>query len=132
MSITGSSCIRRLKDCPVVIGLHALSSVGRRTTGERGGRRLERFAEMCQDLPDRPRLGDGRDASDVATTHRALEQKLLSHPGHEFGLWRREGSWERGLSHESQRSPMVSPPAAASRRLPTFQMARAVTADLSL
>jgi len=49
----------------------------------------------------------------------------------------REASWERGLSHESQRSPLVSPPAAcppaaASRRLPTFPIARAVTADLSL
>jgi hypothetical protein len=51
-------------------------------------------------------------------------------PSHEFGLWRREASWEGGLSHESQRSPAVSPPAAcppnacplvaASRRLPTF------------
>ena len=30
--------------------------------------------------------------SDVATTPRALERKLLSHPGHEFGLWRRDGS----------------------------------------
>jgi len=33
MSITGSSSIRRLKDCPVVIGLHELSPVDRRATG---------------------------------------------------------------------------------------------------
>jgi len=47
------------------------------------------------------------DESDVATTPRARNRKLLAHPGHEFGLWRREVSWEGGL-------------------------ARAVTADLSL
>jgi hypothetical protein len=35
MSITGSSSIRRLKECPVVIGLHELSPVGRRATGGR-------------------------------------------------------------------------------------------------
>jgi hypothetical protein len=35
-------------------------------------------------------------------------------PSHEFGLWRREVSWEGGLSHESQRSPVVSPPAGGA------------------
>ena len=54
-----------LKDCPVVVGLHELSPVGRRATGCRDGRRLEWFAEMCQDLPDRPRIGSERDESDV-------------------------------------------------------------------
>ncbi len=66
-----------------------------------------------------------RDESDVATTPRARKRKLLAHPSHEFGLWRREVSWESGLSHESQQSPVASPPAAsppaaASRRLPAF------------
>ena len=86
MSITGSSSIRRLKDYPVVVALHELSPVGRRATGGRDGRRFERFAQVCQDLPDRPRIGDERDESDVATTPRALQRKLLPHPSHEFGL----------------------------------------------
>ena len=57
---------RRLKDCPVVVDLHELSQVGRRATGRRDGRWLERFAQMREDLPDRPRLGDERDEPDVA------------------------------------------------------------------
>ena len=73
-----------LKDCPVESGpARALPS--RRATGGRDGRRLERFAQVCQDLPDRPWLGNERDESDVATTPRALQRKLLPHPGHEFG-----------------------------------------------
>jgi hypothetical protein len=48
-------------------------------------RRFERFAEVCQELPDRPRLGDERDERDVATAPRAPQPKLLAHPGHEFG-----------------------------------------------
>jgi hypothetical protein len=81
-----------LKDCPDVVDLHELSPVGRRATGGRDWRRLERFAQMREDLPDRPRIGNERDESDVTTTPRALQRKLLSHPGHEFGLWRRDGS----------------------------------------
>jgi hypothetical protein len=71
--------------CPVVVDLHELSPVGRRAMGGRDGRRLERVAEVCQDLPDRPRLGGERDEPDVATTPRALQRKLLAHPSHEFG-----------------------------------------------
>ena len=83
----------------------------------------------------------------------AMSRMSPPHPGHakgnssptramSFAHAIREVSWEGGLSHESQRSPVVSPPAvcppnacppvAASRRLPTFAMARAVTAGLSL
>jgi hypothetical protein len=94
---------RRLKDCPVVVDLHELSPVGRRATGGRDGRRLERFAEMCQGLTLRGRSHPGLgplanlrfevsrllpavfSEPDVATTPRALERKLLPHPSHEFG-----------------------------------------------
>jgi hypothetical protein len=73
-----------LKDCPVVVDLHELSSVGGRATGGRDWRRLERFAQMREDLPDRPRIRNERDESDVATTPRARKRKLLPHPRHEF------------------------------------------------
>ena len=38
----------------VVVDLNELAPVCRRATGRRDGRWFERFAEMCQDLPDRP------------------------------------------------------------------------------
>jgi hypothetical protein len=84
MWITGSSSIRRLKDCPVVMDLHELSPVDRRAKGRQDWRRLERFAEVCQDLPDRPRIGDECDQPDVAAAVRALKWKLLPHPRHQF------------------------------------------------
>jgi hypothetical protein len=64
---------RRLKDCPIVMDLHELSPIDRLATGRRDGRWFERLAEMCQDLPDRPRIGDEGDEPDVVTTPRALE-----------------------------------------------------------
>ena len=75
----------------------AESSLAYDLPGRRDGRRLQRLAELCQNLPNRPRFGDKRDRSDVATTPRALLRKLLPHPRHEFGLWRREVSCERGF-----------------------------------
>ena len=39
---------------------------------------------MGQDLPDRPWLRDERDQPDVAAAVRALEPKILTHPGQEF------------------------------------------------
>jgi hypothetical protein len=75
---------RWLKDCPVVVGLNELAPVGGWPAGGRHGWRLERFAEMCQDLPDRPWLGDERHQPDVATTPRALQRKLLPHAGQSF------------------------------------------------
>ena len=106
----GQLVVRRLKDCPVVMYLHELSPGGRRATGGRDGRGLERFAEVCQGLTSRGRSHPGLlplanlrfdvsrllpavfSQSDVATAPRALQRKPLAHPSHEFGLWRREVS----------------------------------------
>ena len=76
---------RRLSHVAFVVDLHEVSPVGRWATGGRDGWWFERFAEMCKDLPDRPRIGNERDESDVATTPRARKRKLLAHPSHEFG-----------------------------------------------
>jgi hypothetical protein len=82
--------------------LTGLSLVGRRATGRRDGRRLERFAEMRQGITSRGRSHPGllplanlrfevsrllpavSSESDVATTPRARKRKLLPHAGHEF------------------------------------------------
>jgi hypothetical protein len=63
MSITGSSSIRRLEECPVVMGLHELVLVGGRATSGRHRRRFEWFVEVCENLPDRPRLADRKSAA---------------------------------------------------------------------
>ena len=75
---------RHLNRFAVVMRLDEFAPVGRRATSGRHRRWFERFAEMCQDLPDRSGLGDERDEPDVAAAPRALERKLLPHPGHEF------------------------------------------------
>ena len=59
MSMSGSSSIRRLKECPVVIGLREFSPVGRRATGGRDWRRLERFAQVREGLTSRGRSHPG-------------------------------------------------------------------------
>ena len=66
------------------MSLEKLAPVGGRATSGRDRWWLERFAEVCQDLPDRPRLRDERHQPDVTATVRALKWKLLPHPGHEF------------------------------------------------
>jgi len=93
--------------------LDEFAPVGGRATGRRDGRRLQRFAEMCQDLPDRPRLRDEGNEPDVAAAPRALERKLLSHPGHEF----RPGN-PRGVV----RAGLVMRVAAASRGVTVTRM----------
>jgi hypothetical protein len=45
---------------------------------------FERLAEMCEDFPDRARLGDEGDEPHVAATPRALQRKLLP-TCHQFG-----------------------------------------------
>jgi hypothetical protein len=72
MSITGSKVYPSLKDVAVVMDLHELAPVGRRASSRRDGRWFERFAEMCEDLPDRPWLRDERDQPDVAAARWAL------------------------------------------------------------
>ena len=67
------------------MGLHELAPVGRWPAGWRDGWRLERFAEVCQELPDRRWVGDERDQPDVAAARWALQGKLFSHPRHELG-----------------------------------------------
>ena len=76
---------RRLKDIAIVMHLDKFVPVGGWASSGRDRRRFERFAEMCQDLPNRPRLCDERDQPDVAAASRALERKLLPHPRHELG-----------------------------------------------
>jgi hypothetical protein len=49
---------RRLKDCPVVMDLDELALVGRRASSGRERRRLERFAQVCENLPNRARIAD--------------------------------------------------------------------------
>ena len=77
MSIAGISSIRRLKDVAVVVGLHEFAPVGRRAAGGRKRRRLERLAEVCQDLPDRPWvpfvLGEHLDRT------KSIQNRMVSH-----------------------------------------------------
>ena len=65
--------------------LDELAPVGGRATSGRDGRRLEWFAEVCENLLDRPRFRDERDQPDVTAAVRALKRKLLPHPRHELG-----------------------------------------------
>src|SRR5210317_1982946 len=41
-------------------------------------RRIQRFAKMRQDFPDRPRVGDEADQADIATTVGTYQRKLLT------------------------------------------------------
>jgi len=74
-----------LKDVAIVMDLHEFAPVGGRATSGRHRWRLERFAKMREDFPDRPRLRDERDQPDVAAAVRAQKRKLLPHPRHELG-----------------------------------------------
>jgi len=88
---------RRLKDIAIVMHLDKFVPVGGWASSGRDRRRFERFAEMCQDLPNRPRLCDERDQPDVATARWALERKLLPHPRHQLGPGNPGGVVRAGL-----------------------------------
>ena len=93
---------RHLDRFAVVMGLHELAPVDGRATSGRDGRRLEWFAEVREGLTSRGRSHPGllplanlrfevsrllpavSSEPNVAATVRALERKLLPHPGHEF------------------------------------------------
>ena len=97
MSISSSSSIRRLKDCPVVVDLHEFAPVGGRPAGGRDGRRFERFAEVVPDLLDRPRLW--WNAISRMSPPQFGHSRGNSSPtrASSFAHAIREVSWERGL-----------------------------------
>jgi len=76
---------RGLKDVAIVMDLHELAPVGGRVTSGRHRWRLERFAKMREDFPDRPRIGDECDQPDVAAAGGARKRKLLPDPRHQLG-----------------------------------------------
>ncbi len=109
-----------LKDCPVVVELDEVSPVGRRTTGRRDWRRLERFAEVREGLTSRGLWHPGLlplanlrfEVSrllpavyfqpDIATTSRARKPtRAMS-----FAQAIREVSCERGFAVVSQQTPV--------------------------
>ena len=57
---------RRLNRVAVMMHLDELAPVGGPAPGGRDGRRFKRLAESLEDFPNRARLGDERDESDVA------------------------------------------------------------------
>ena len=63
---------RFLKDVALVMDLHVFAPVGGRLANWRDWRRCERFTEVGENRPDRPRLGDERDEPDVAAASRGL------------------------------------------------------------
>jgi len=77
---------RHLNHFAVVMRLDEFAPVGGRAAGGRDGRRLERFAEMREDFPDRPRLRDERDQPDVAPAVWALEWKMDSKKKGDIGV----------------------------------------------
>ncbi len=124
---------RRLKDIAIVMHLDKFVPVGGWAASGRDRRRFERFAEMCQDLPNRPRLWC-KEMSRMSPPQ-AGHSSGNSSPTRAISLAQaiREVSWERGFWFASPQPPvawssLACPPVAASRCFPT---ARAVTAGRS-
>ena len=73
----------RLDDISIVMRLDEIGPIDRRSSGGRERGRFEGLADRLEDLPDRCRVGDEGDESDVARG--ALQWKLLADAGEEFG-----------------------------------------------
>ena len=113
------------------MGLHELAPVGGRAPGRRDGWWLKRFAQVREGLTSRGRSHPGllplanlrfevgrllpavSSGSDIAAAVRALERKLLPHPGHQLRPGNREVSCE-GLAPSAKQSVPV--PFAVARR----------------
>ena len=80
------------------MGLHELAPVGGRAPGRRDGWWLQRLAEVCENLPDRPWLRDKGDQPDVTATVWALERELLTARAISFAQAIREVSCDRGFA----------------------------------
>ena len=116
------------------MGLHELAPVGGRAPGRRDGWWLERFAQVREDPSNRPRFRNERDEPDVAAAGWALERKLLPHPGQEFRPRNPGGVMRTGLliRFAAASGAVTVPLTVASRCVPTFPIASAVTAFRSL
>jgi hypothetical protein len=106
---------RGLKDAAVVMDLHEFAPVGGRAASGRHRWWLERFAEVCEGLTSRGRshpgllplanlrfevsrlLPAGFSEPNVTAAVRALERKLLPHPGHQFRPCNPRGAVRAGL-----------------------------------
>ena len=76
---------RCLDDVAVIVHLHELAEVGRRSAGGRERGRFERLAEMREDFSNWPGVGDECDEADVAAAVGALDWKLLVDACEKFG-----------------------------------------------
>ena len=114
--------------------LDELAPVGGRAPGRRDGWWLERFAQVREDPSNRPRFRNERDEPDVAAAGWALERKLLPHPGQEFRPRNPGGVMRTGLliRFAAASGAVTVPLTVASRCVPTFPIASAVTAFRSL
>jgi hypothetical protein len=114
---TGQLVYPSLKDSAVVMRLDEFAPDGGRATSGRHRWRLEWFAEVCENLPDRSRPGDERNQPDVAAAVRALERKLLPHPDQEFRPGNPGGVVRPGLliSAQTLRDTDAGASAAAGR-----------------
>ena len=63
---------------PVVVEPHELFTVDGQAPSGQQRRRLERFAEMCHNFPNRPRFGEERDQPDAAAARWALQWTPLA------------------------------------------------------